>query len=401
MTTVEDVLRFPFTRADPLRPPEEYGRLRETAPVCRVTLWDGSWAWLLTRYEDVRAVLYDKTSSADTLNPNLPHPSPAAKAAKQGQRFFSRMDPPEHDIHRRMLAAAFAIKAIERMRPRVTELIGRLLDDMRDRGGPVDIVTALGEPIPGAMICDLLGLPESDAAFFLDRLSASLDYSATPEQIQVAAGELQDYFLELVESRAREPRDDLTSRLVTVQMAEGLLGREELARMLWLLLIGGFDTTINVISLGTQLLIEYPDQADDLRTHPEIADNAAEELLRYITVTHNVAVRAATRDLELSGQPIRVGDGLIAPLAAANWDPSVFPEPRRLDLRRANAHAQLGFGFGIHQCLGQALARLELRVLFPELVRRFPGLRLADDRAELRYKPEAMIYGVASLPVTW
>jgi cytochrome P450 len=401
VTTVEDVLRFPFTREDPLKPPAEYARLRETSPVAKVTLWDGSWAWLVTRYEDVRAILFDKTSSADTLNPNLPHPSPAAAAAKRGQRFFSRMDPPEHDVHRRMLAADFAITAIDRLRPQVTKLIIGLLDEMERRGSTADVVTTLGEPIPGAMICTLLGLPESDADFFLDRLNASLDYSATPEQIQSAAAELQNYFLELVHSRARSPRDDLTSRLVTVQMAEGLLGSDELARMLWLLLIGGYDTTINVISLGTQLLIESPDQADDLREHPGIAENAAEELLRYTTVTHNVAVRAATRDFELSGQRVSAGDGLIAPLAAANWDPEVFPEPGRLDLRRSNARSQLSFGFGIHQCLGQALARLELRVLFPELVRRFPTLRLACDRDELRYKPDAMIYGLASLPVRW
>jgi cytochrome P450 len=399
--TAENVLRFPFARTDPLAPPQEYFTLRRSRPVTRVTLWDGRQAWLATRYQDVRAILFDKTVSGDSLNADLPHPSPAAAAVKRGQRFFSRMDPPEHDVHRRMLTADFAIKSIEALRPQVTDLVDRLLDGMRRAGPPADIVTALGEPIPGAMICTLLGLPMSDANFFLDRLNTSLDYAGTPGEIQAAAADLQEYFTALVDERTRSPREDLTSRLVTVQMAEGLLGRDELARMLWLLLIAGFDTTINVISLGTQLLIEHPDQADDLRAHPELGENAAEELLRYSTVTHNVAVRAATRDFELGGQEIKAGEGLIAPLAAANWDPEVFPEPHRLDLRRPNARAHLAFGFGIHQCLGQALARLELRVLFPELVRRFPDLRLDCDRTELRYKPDAMIYGLKSLPVRW
>jgi cytochrome P450 len=211
------------------------------------------------------------------------------------------------------------------------------------------------------------------------------------------------YFADLVDQREAEVRagrsGDIVSGLIRDHVLAGQLTRKELTHMLHLLLVGGFDTTANMIALGTITLLRHPDQLAELREDSSLVPGAVEELLRYLTVAHHVAFRLATDEIEIGGHCVHAGEGVIAPLAAANRDPEVFPDPDRFDIHR-DARRHVAFGFGIHQCLGQHLARIELNVVFERLPRRFPGLALAVADDELRFK-NSMIYGVEALPVTW
>ena len=218
-------------------------------------------------------------------------------------------------------------------------------------------------------------------------------------QARQAAADIADYLAEVVTARKEDLGDDLVSELIQKYLIPGGLTEFELVHMLHLLVIGGFDTTANMIALGTILLLQNPGQMKDLREHPELIQHAVEEMLRYLSVAHHVAFRLARSDIEISDICIHAGDGVIAPVSAANYDPEVFPDPQAFDVRR-DARDHVAFGFGVHQCLGQHLARLELQVVFTKLLRRFPTLRLEATPADLRYK-DSMIYGVERCPVSW
>jgi cytochrome P450 len=203
----------------------------------------------------------------------------------------------------------------------------------------------------------------------------------------------------VVDERFDKPGDDLISRMITNQVKVGNLGKDELLHILQLLLVGGFDTTANMIALGTLTLLNHPDQLALLRDDPSLVNSAVEELLRYLSVAHQVAFRLATDDIELGAQCIHAGEGVIAPIAAANRDPEVFADPDKFDITR-DARRHVAFGFGLHQCLGQPLARIELQVVFSKLFVRFPHLRLARNADDLSFR-NSIIYGVAELPVIW
>jgi cytochrome P450 len=211
--------------------------------------------------------------------------------------------------------------------------------------------------------------------------------------------DILDYFSEVVDERFDKPGDDLISRMITNQVKAGKLGKDELLHILQLLLVGGFDTTANMIALGTLTLLNHPDQLALLRDDPSLVNSAVEELLRYLSVAHQVAFRLATDDIELGAQCIHAGEGVIAPIAAANRDPEVFADPDKFDITR-DARRHVAFGFGLHQCLGQPLARIELQVVFSKLFVRFPHLRLAGNADDLAFR-NSIIYGVAELPVIW
>ncbi|MCU1480658.1 MAG: Cytochrome [Subtercola sp.] len=398
-TEAPAIKRYPFTRTSPLAPAPEFDELRTNDPVTQVELWNGNRAWLATRYEDIRALLHNPNLSSDTMREGFPQANATAASFRGGQRVFARMDPPQHDEHRLMLTADFMVRHVRELRPYLDELIDNFLDDMQASEGPVDLVKVLAQPVPANIITRLLDLPPEDSEFFLERVNTWMSLEVEPAVSAQAGADSLAYFDRLITSRLESTADDLVSRLIRERLLTGQLSRAELQHMLGLILVGGFDTTANMIALGTLTFIQHPDQLQVLLDDPSLLPNAVEELLRYLTVAHHVAYRIAAGPIEIAGRSIREGDGVIAPLMAANYDPEVFPSPHTFDIQR-DARGHLAFGYGVHQCLGQALARVELQAVFGKLFQRLPNIRLAVPENELRFK-DSLIYGVVALPVTW
>ncbi|MEU2210565.1 cytochrome P450 [Streptomyces hygroscopicus] len=392
---------FPMARAAgcPFDPPPALRDRQQEGPLSRVRLWDGSTPWLVTRYADQRALLADPRVSADITRPGYPLQSPLPPGGS-GVSFILK-DDPEHARLRRMVTAPFAIKRVEAMRPGVQKIVDDLIDDLLAGPKPVDLVDAFALPVPSLVICQLLGVPYADHDFFQTNSKVIINLDVTPEQRSAAHGNLIGYLNDLMGEKIADPVDDLLSGLAT-RVTAGELSREEAAQMGVLLLIAGHETTANMIALGTLALFEHPDQLALLRDtdDPALVSSAVEELLRYLHITHNGRRRVATEDIEIAGEVIRAGEGLILANDIANRDPEVFAEPDRLDIRR-DARRHVAFGFGVHQCLGQPLARMELQVVYGTLYRRIPTLRPATELERIPFKHDGSVYGVYELPVTW
>ncbi|MFD8623342.1 cytochrome P450 [Streptomyces hygroscopicus] len=392
---------FPMARAAgcPFDPPPALRDRQQEGPLSRVRLWDGSTPWLVTRYADQRALLADPRVSADITRPGYPLQSPLPPGGP-GISFILK-DDPEHARLRRMVTAPFAIKRVEAMRPGVQKIVDGLIDDLLASPKPVDLVDAFALPVPSLVICQLLGVPYADHDFFQTNSKVIINLDVTPEQRSAAHGNLIGYLNDLMGEKIADPVDDLLSGLAT-RVTAGELSREEAAQMGVLLLIAGHETTANMIALGTLALFEHPDQLALLRDtdDPVLVSSAVEELLRYLHITHNGRRRVATEDIEIAGEVIRAGEGLILANDIANRDPEVFAEPDRLDIRR-DARRHVAFGFGVHQCLGQPLARMELQVVYGTLYRRIPTLRPATELERIPFKHDGSVYGVYELPVTW
>ena len=394
---------FPMTRACPLDPPADLAELAATRPIGRVRIWDGSTPWLITRHDDVRAVLADRRFSSDPTTPGFPSQSPVSKFRRERSRgTFLTMDDPEHARYRRMLVGEFTVRRIEALRPLVVESVTDLLASMAAGPNPVDLVTAFALPLPSLVICHLLGVPYAEHEFFQQHSRDMLDATGDPREALRAAKELAAYLFGLIKAKEAKPADDLLSRLIDTRLRTGELDRREVTSMAILLLVAGHETTANQLALGVAALLREPDQARQLReaTDADVVNGAVEELLRLLTITHFGRRRIATEDVELHGTLIKAGDGVIAAADIANRDPELFAEPDAFNpARTPNRH--VAFGFGVHQCLGQPLARLELQLALPALLRRFPDLRLAVDFDEITFRDKLPIYGPQALPVAW
>jgi cytochrome P450 len=395
---------FPMVRAAgcPFDPPPDLGRLQAQAPIARVGLWDGSTPWLVTRYAEQRALLADPRISADTTRPGYPHQSAGFRERRMQTQTFISMDDPEHARLRRMVTAPFAIKRVEALRPAIQAIVDTLIDQMLAGPTPVDLVQAFALPVPSLVICELLGVPYADHDFFQHNSKILINRDQPPEATRQAQAKLIDYLDRQIAEKLASPADDLLSRLATEQVKTGALTRHDAAAMGVLLLIAGHETTANMIALGTLALLEHPDQLAALRgtDDPQLIAGAVEELLRYLSIVHSGRRRVAVEDLEIAGQLIRAGDGVIFVNEAANRDAEAFVDPDRLDIHR-DARRHVAFGFGVHQCLGQPLARVELQVVYGTLYRRIPTLRLAVDLDQVPFKHDGIVYGVYELPVTW
>ncbi|MGP4085714.1 cytochrome P450 [Streptomyces sp. KR55] len=397
--------RFPQARpsACPFDPPKDYGDWQKREGLQRATLWNGSTAWVVTRFEDIRAVLSDPRISADSRNPGMPRLTPAAQDQPDEEPPFVRLDDPEHARQRRMLTADFTAKRANALRPQVQVLVDDALDEMVVKGQPADLVADFALPVPSRVIAVLLGVPYEDHAFFQYCSNRLLDMSLPAEQVRTTGELFGTYLHELISKKTTEPGDDLLSRLVAERVDTGELTSRQLTSIALLMLIAGHETTADTIALGTLSLLRHPEQLALLRDaeDPAVIARAVEELLRYLSIVENVIVRVAAEDLTVAGQNIRAGDGIIVSLPAGNRDTALLPDrPNFLDLTH-NARAHLAFGFGVHQCLGQNHARMELQVAIPTLLRRLPGLMLAIPFEEVPFRQQMSVYGVTSLPVTW
>jgi cytochrome P450 len=306
---------------------------------------------------------------------------------------FGGMDAPEHTRYRRMLTSQFTVRRMRRLTEQVESITAEHLDAMEKHGGPLDLVTALAQPIPAQVFCELLGVPYEDRAR-LQGPVLDLFRLGPPEQMAAAYAVVHEFIGELVAAKRAEPTDDLLSGLTTSDLSD-----EELVNIGFVLLGAGLDTTANMLALGTFALLTHPDQLAALRADPGIADHAVEELLRYLSIIP-FTVRTALADVELHGERIKAGETVTVSVPAANRDPAHFADPDTLDLLRPTS-GHVAFGHGVHQCLGQQLARVELRVVLPALLTRFPTLRLAVPAEDIPMRTDMLIYGVHKLPVAW
>ncbi|WP_424217714.1 cytochrome P450 (plasmid) [Streptomyces sp. BI20] len=396
-------LAFPLRRTCPFSEPAEYAGLRAERPVAKATLKvNGKPTWLVTRHADVRQVLGDPRVSSNLKLPGYPHQFhiPEEMLAEVRLMLLS-MDPPDHTAQRRMLIPEFTARRVRELRPRIQRITDERIDAMLAAGGPVDLVTALALPVPSLVICELLGVPYEDHDRFEDWSAALMNHDLSPQEYGAAVQGLDGYLDELVTRKEKEPGDDLISRFLEKNRADPVADHADVVTMARLMLVGGHETTANMIALGVLALLEHPEQKAELLADPGLLPQAVEELLRVFSISDSGTARVAVADLEVGGTTIRAGEGVIALNNAADHDESVFPDPGRLDIHRAEARNHLAFGFGVHQCIGANLARVELEVVYGTLLRRIPDLRLARPVDELRFKDEAMVYGVHELPVTW
>ncbi|MFE0026671.1 cytochrome P450 [Amycolatopsis sp. NPDC059021] len=385
---------LPMTRVPgcPFDPPAELAKLRQTQPLSRMAYPDGHVGWLATTHELVRAVLADSRFSAraELLHPPIPGAGGGTgQPAPPG--IFTQTDAPEHTRYRRLLTGQFTVRRMRLLTERVEEITAACLDEMERAGDTADLMRAFALPIPGHVICELLGVPESGRERFQDEAQVLMRVDAPPEERFAVYTAMQDYLRELVRGKRAEPADDLLGGL-----AESDLTDEELTNIAFVLLGAGFDTTANMIALGAFALLENP------ALIPAVAGDAGamtEELLRYLSVIP-CTVRVALEDVELAGQLVKAGEAVTVSVPAANHDPARFPDPDVLDPHRATA-GHVAFGHGVHQCLGQQLARVEMQVALPALFARFPGLRLAVPAEDVPLRTNMLIYGVHELPVTW
>jgi cytochrome P450 len=391
---------YPMQRTTAFDPPEEYRTLRAERPVARIALYDGSEAWLITRYDTIREVLADPRFSANGTRPGYPQVTVVTGPRSTAHRTFVEMDPPEHTVYRRMLTREFMVKRMNALRPAVQEVIDGVLDDMERGGAPADLHEAFSGPVTTLVICSLLGVPYEDRAFFHGHSHTLVSQRTTDAEAAHAMDELKGYLAELLAAKEQRPDEGLLTRLMHDQVLTGNLGREDAVRMAIVLLGAGQDTTSNMLTLGTLALLEHPEQLAELRRDPALWVPAIEELLRYLSIPQLGRRRVALEDVEVDGQLIRAGEGIVTADPSGNRDERVFDDPDTLDIHR-DASGHIAFGWGTHQCLGQPLARMELQLAFPALFARFPALRVAVGIEELRFKNDMANYGVHELPVAW
>jgi len=399
-TEAVERLNFPMQRSCPFHPPADYTRLAAEEPVTQVSLPNGKTAWLITGHELGRKFLTDQRTTADRAHPNFPAMRQASLSKQQAVGLLTWMDPPEHTVHRRMVVNEFTLRRVQAMRPRLQEITDACVDAMLASERPVDLVQALSLPVPTQAICELLGVPYEDRSLFDTCTATMVNRASTVEEKVGAVRQLRGYLGDLVTRMDSDPGDDLLSRLVVKYREAGIFDHDLLSGMAMFLLIAGHETTANMITLGIAGLLENPDQLAALRADDGLIPKAVDELLRYFSVADVSTSRVTTADIELGDVVIPAGEGVIVANSAASWDERVFENPETLDINR-EARRHMAFGHGIHQCLGQNLARTELEIVYRTLFSRIPDLRLAVPVSELSFKADASIYGIYQLPVTW
>jgi cytochrome P450 len=297
-----------------------------------------------------------------------------------------------------MVAAVFTARRTAMLRPRIEEIVGQLLDRLEQDGPPADLHHAFSLQLPSRLICDLLGVPYADRARFQHFVEQAFDLTLSQAELASVFGGIWSYLGDLVARQRERPDDGVIGTLVREHGDD--LSDVELTGIANLLLIAGHDSTANMITLGTLLLLQHPEQLAAVRDGSAAAERAVEEMLRYLSVVQTGLVRTATRETIVGGQPVRAGEYVMLSLASANRDGGHFADPDRFDVTKA-PQPHVAFGQGIHHCLGASLARAELAIAFTALFRRLPGLRLAVPLEELTFRGFASVYGVASARVTW
>ncbi|WP_329144286.1 cytochrome P450 [Streptomyces sp. NBC_01456] len=382
-----------------------YAALRESGPVHRITGADGSPAWLVTRYEDVRSALADPRLSLDKRH-----------AGPGGYRGFAlppaldanllNMDPPDHTRVRRLVVKAFTPGRVETLRAPVRRVADELLDAMAERGR-ADLIADYAGPLPITVICDLLGIPQRDRRDFLAWSDALITPDPSrPEGMKHAIGAMLEFYTGLIAAKRAEPGDDLLSDLIAVRDdapgddGSDRLTEDELTSLAFLILFAGYENTVHLIGNAVLGLLDHPELLRQLQHNPAELPTAVEEFLRFDSPGPLAIRRFPLQDLEIGGVRIPAGDSVLLSIASANRDAARFPAPDALD-RGRDLSGHLAMGHGIHYCLGAPLARMEAVTALEALLDRFPGLRLDVPRAELRHRRSLRSRGLISLPIAW
>jgi cytochrome P450 PksS len=369
-----------------------FAHLRSTEPIFYVEEMN---TWVLTTYEDALLLLKDPRFTKD--NRKVAQSDNLAQEVDGGLRTLLQVDPPDHTRLRSLVSKAFTPRMIEQLRPRIQQIASELLDDVEKRGS-MDLIIDFAYPLPITVITEMLGIPATDRQKF--RIWTQALVNMQEENWEDSREAFFSYIRALLNEKRVHPGDDLTSRLVQVKENEDQLNEIELVSMIFLLIVAGHETTVNLLGNGTLTLLQHPDQLQLLRDDPSLIVAAVEELLRYTAPVSLSDERWANEDIELHGKQIRKGQMVVASLVSANADPHQFHNGDAFDItRRENQH--LAFGKGIHFCLGAPLARLEAQIAFPTLLQRLPNLRLASEAEHLTWTHNPMLRGLKSLPVTF
>ncbi|WP_369216356.1 cytochrome P450 [Streptomyces flavofungini] len=390
-STGPTVVDFPLRTPEEPLPLSQYAGHRRHDGLVQSHLPNGVPIWLVTRHEDVRAVLTHPKISANPDNEGFPNVGETMGVPKQDQipGWFVGLDSPEHDRFRKVLIPEFTVRRVRELRPAVERIVDERIDAMLAGGNTADLVNDFALPVPSLVISSLLGVPPADRDFFESRTRTLVAIrTSTDEQRATATRQLLRYINRLIAIKDKWRGDDLISRLLST----GQLSHEELSGVLLLLLIAGHETTANNIGLGVVTLLTNPQWTGDERV--------VEELLRLHSVADMVALRVAVDDVEIAGQLIRKGEGIVPLLAAANHDTEVFGCPHAFDPARSERR-HVAFGYGVHQCLGQNLVRIEMDIAYRKLFERIPSLELAVPLEELAFKYDGILFGLHELPVRW
>jgi cytochrome P450 len=390
---------YPFSRIR-LEPDPQYAELRRNEPVCRVQLPYGPPAWLVTDYLLAKAVLGDARFSRAAA---VGRDNPRATAADITQVAESvlNMDPPEHTRIRKLVGKAFTPRRVEELRPRAVDIATGLLADMIAAGPPGDLVSSFSFPLPVIVICELLGIPDSDRHKFRSWADAIVSTTnTTPVQEQDAYLHLVGYMADLFAERRAHPSDDLLTGLVLARDNDDRLSESELLILALALLVAGHESTSHQITNMTYTLLTHPAQLQQLRQQPELLPAAVEEMLRFNVFGSAINPLIATADVQLGDVLVRTGEPVLCARGSANRDENIFSRPDELDFTRSpNPH--LAFSYGPHHCIGANLARMELQVALGAILTRLPGIRMAVPEDSLTWHDSTIMRGLAAFPITW
>ncbi|MFE7616717.1 cytochrome P450 [Streptomyces sp. NPDC057496] len=367
---------------NPLLP--EYDQVPEGRPLTQVTMPSGSKAWLVSRHDHIQRLLADNRFSVEP-HPTFPIRFPAPQElldmiARDAKNLLVTMDPPRHTRVRQMSLPDFTIKAVEKLRPRVQELIDHYLDAMEQDGGPLDLVQALALPLPAQVICELAGIPEAERDIFTRNAAIMVGtrHSYTMDEKLAANEELMKHFAALVTEKQQNPTDDMLGNFITRAGRTDEFDHHGLTLMTKMLLLAGYEFIVNRIALGTQTLLDHPDQLKALQADPEtLMPKTVNEVLRYFSLVDEIIARVALADVEIDGVTIKEGEGILVLKGLGDRDPAKYESPDSFDIHR-DSRDHLAFGYGVHQCLGQHVARLMMELCFTSLFTRFPDLHVVE-----------------------
>lgn len=405
MDQSDSLPQFPFVRPDE-GPPREYEWLRKQGSLQKVQLPTGKTAWLASRYEDVRALLGDNRFSVDPRREGYPQlsVSRAVAASTEGVLPITHTDQPDHTRLRRALTREFTVARMHTLQGMIEEVVNGLIDKLLTHEAGVDLISTFALPVPTTVILKMLGISYDEHEFFQLRANQIITKDLPAEVSVQAQRDMRGRIREIIAEKESDPdaHDDIIGRLIRDHVHTDNISNEEACGLCQSLVIAGHETTANMIGFGTLNMLRDPAFFERLRTaSPELVSRAVEEMLRYWTTVNYIGLRVAVEDVDFGDVRIKAGDGLLAQVVAANYDPDVYRDPDHFDIDRDLRQPHMAFGFGIHQCIGQQLARLELKTVFNLLPKRIPSLRLAVSSDELSFNHGALALSLKSLPVAW